>query len=100
MIDCSRNGVLKVSTVKFLCRKLALVGYCQLMLYTEDTYQIESEPLFGYLRGGYSQAELKEIDDYAFALGIEIVPCSELTLGELPCSSFPAEILCASQSKR
>lgn len=27
MIDCSRNGVLKVSSTKFLCRKLALMGY-------------------------------------------------------------------------
>lgn len=27
MIDCSRNGVLRVDSVKFLCRKLALMGY-------------------------------------------------------------------------
>lgn len=27
MIDCSRNGVLGVSSVKFLCRSLALMGY-------------------------------------------------------------------------
>lgn len=27
MIDCSRNGVLLVDSVKFLCRKLALMGY-------------------------------------------------------------------------
>lgn len=27
MIDCSRNGVLLVKSVKFLCRKLALMGY-------------------------------------------------------------------------
>jgi hypothetical protein len=27
MIDCSRNGVLLVDSVRFLCRKLALMGY-------------------------------------------------------------------------
>jgi hypothetical protein len=27
MIDCSRNGVLLVDSVKFLCRKLAMMGY-------------------------------------------------------------------------
>lgn len=27
MIDCSRNGVMRVESVKFLCRKLALMGY-------------------------------------------------------------------------
>jgi hexosaminidase len=46
-------------------------------LYTEDTYQIPDEPFFGYLRGAYTEAELREIDDYAYALGIEVVPCSE-----------------------
>lgn len=82
MIDLSRNGVLTVSTVKYLCRKLALWGYNMLQLYTEDTYQIEGEPFFGYLRGGLSQQELREIDDYADALGIECVPCIQ-TLGHL-----------------
>lgn len=45
-------------------------------LYTEDTYKIDGEPFFGYLRGGYTQEHLKEIDDYAFNLGIEVIPCS------------------------
>lgn len=82
MIDVSRNGVLNLPSVRFLCRKLALWGYNMLQLYTEDTYQIEGEPFFGYLRGGYTQAELREIDDYAHALGIECVPCIQ-TLGHL-----------------
>lgn len=77
MIDCSRNGVLLVSSVKFLCRKLALMGYNMFQLYTEDTYKIDGEPFFGYLRGGYTQKELKEIDNYAFTLGIEVIPCSK-----------------------
>ncbi|CAO1626552.1 unnamed protein product [Parajaminaea phylloscopi] len=82
MIDVSRNGVLSLPAIKFLCRKLALCGYNHLQLYTEDTYKVEGEPFFGYLRGGYTQQELREVDDYAFALGIECVPCIQ-TLGHL-----------------
>ncbi|KAI8373055.1 glycoside hydrolase superfamily [Radiomyces spectabilis] len=53
-----------------------------LQLYTEDTYEVEGEPLFGYLRGRYTQRELCSIDDHAFDLGIEVVPCIQ-TLGHL-----------------
>ncbi len=52
------------------------------MLYTEDTYEIDGEPKFGYLRGKYSKAELKEIDAYAKAHGVELVPCIQ-TLAHL-----------------
>ncbi len=82
MVDCSRNAVMKVSSVKMLIDKLKLVGYNFLMLYTEDTYEIPDEPLFGYLRGRYSQEELKEIDEYAAQNGIEVIPCIQ-TLGHL-----------------
>ncbi|KAJ1730367.1 hypothetical protein LPJ72_004512 [Coemansia sp. Benny D160-2] len=82
MIDCSRNGVLAVDSVCAMLRQMALMGYNMLQLYTEDTYRVEGEPFFGYLRGGYSQAELRAIDDYADALGIEVVPCIQ-TLGHL-----------------
>jgi N-acetyl-beta-hexosaminidase len=52
------------------------------MLYTEDTYEIEGEPYFGYLRGRYSHDELKEIDCYAASKGIELIPCIQ-TLAHL-----------------
>lgn len=82
MLDCSRNMVMKVEHVKLWLRKLALSGYNQLMLYTEETYELEDEPFFGYLRGAYSLDEIKEIDDYAAKLGIEVVGCIQ-TLGHL-----------------
>lgn len=82
MIDCSRNGVLLPSAVKFLLRQLALMGTNVLQLYCEDTYEIDGEPFFGYFRGPYTEAELREIDDYAFSLGIEIIACIQ-TLGHL-----------------
>ncbi|KAJ1988950.1 hypothetical protein EDC05_004992 [Coemansia umbellata] len=82
MIDCSRNGVLSVKNVCAMLRNMALMGYNMLQLYTEDTYRVPGEPFFGYLRGGYTQEELKTIDDYAFNMGIEVVPCIQ-TLGHL-----------------
>jgi len=82
MLDVSRNAVPKVETVKFLLIRLALMGINSLMLYTEDTYEIPGEPFFGYLRGAYTQSELRQIDDFADILGIEVVPCIQ-TLGHL-----------------
>ncbi|MBQ8351054.1 MAG: beta-N-acetylhexosaminidase [Clostridia bacterium] len=82
MIDCSRNAVLTVENTKRLLRMLALMGYNMLQLYTEDTYEIDGEPYFGYLRGRYSKAELKELDAYAAELGIELMPCMQ-TLAHL-----------------
>lgn len=82
MVDCSRNAVLHMENLKRLVRVLALMGYNHLMLYTEDTYEIEGEPYFGYQRGRYTNAEMKEIDAYAKALGIEIIPCIQ-TLAHL-----------------
>ncbi|CEQ43103.1 SPOSA6832_04994, partial [Sporobolomyces salmonicolor] len=74
MIDCSRNGVLRVDSVKCLLRNMAMMGSNMLQLYCEDTYQIPGEPFFGYFRGPYTEAELREIDDYAFALSVSSFP--------------------------
>jgi hypothetical protein len=74
MFDLSRNGVLTLNSFKFLLRKMALMGLNNVMLYMEDTYEIEGEAYFGYMRGRYSAAELKEIDDYADQFGIEAFP--------------------------
>ena len=82
MLDMSRNMVLNVKTVKMFLRKTALMGMNAFMLYTEDTYEIENRPYFGYLRGRYTKEEIKEIDSYAASLGIELVPCIQV-LGHL-----------------
>ena len=82
MIDCSRNGVLKPDTLKALMRRCALMGINTFILYTEDTYEVPGEPFFGYLRGRYTQEELRDLDDYADALGIEMF-LSIQTLGHL-----------------
>ena len=82
MIDCSRNGVLNVSYAKEMIEQLAIIGQNVFMLYMEDTYKLESEKYFGYLRGAYTKEELKEIDDYAHLFGIELIPCIQ-TLAHL-----------------
>ena len=75
MLDMSRNGVMTVDAVKRFLRVMNKMGYNCLELYTEDTYEIEGEPFFGYLRGRYTATEIKEIDAYAKSLGIELIPC-------------------------
>ena len=82
MLDCSRNGVLKPESVKRYIDILSCLGYNCLMLYTEDTYEVDNQPYFGYLRGRYSQAELKALDAYAASKGIELIPCIQ-TLAHL-----------------
>lgn len=82
MIDCSRNAVLTVETAKDILRKMARMGLNCAMLYTEETYELEEYPYFGYMRGAYTKAELRELDQYALALGIELIPCIQ-TLGHL-----------------
>ncbi len=82
MIDTSRNPVATVDTVKFMLRKMALMGMNTCMLYTEDTYEIEGRPYFGHLRGRYTKEEIKELDAYAAMLGIELIPCIQ-ALGHL-----------------
>ncbi|MGG1634251.1 beta-N-acetylhexosaminidase [Paenibacillus sp. FSL K6-3182] len=74
MFDLSRNAVLTLDGFKSMLNKMALMGMSTVMLYMEDTYEIEGEPYFGYMRGRYTQAELKEIDDYADLFGIEAFP--------------------------
>merc|ERR1711871_390616 len=82
LLDVSRNAVLKVDTIKFLLRHMALSGVNQLFLYLEDTYELMGEPFFGYMRGRYSWPQLNAIDVYARNMGIEVVPTIQ-TLGHL-----------------
>ena len=74
LLDCSRGAVVKVEKVKEWIATLACFGYNRLLLYTEDTYEIESERYFGYKRGRYSMEEMSEIAAFAADFGVEIVP--------------------------
>lgn len=74
MVDCSRNAVMTVEQLKHFITVISKMGYNQVHLYMEDTYEVNDEAFFGYLRGKYSKEELKELDDFAYGLGVELVP--------------------------
>ncbi len=82
MIDVSRGAVLTNDAVRRAIDTLACLGMNMLMLYTEDTYEVPEYPRLGYLRGRYSQADLRALDAYAASLGVELVPCIQ-TLGHM-----------------
>lgn len=82
MLDMSRHRVLTVEGVKRYLQKIQKLGLNMLMLYTEDLFEVEEYPQFGYLRGRYSISELQELDAYAKDLGIELIPCIQ-TFGHL-----------------
>jgi len=82
MIDLSRNAVMSISGLKRFLTVLKKMGYNTVFLYTEDTYEVEGEPYFGYMRGRYSIAEMREIDEFCTSLGMEAIPCIQ-TLAHL-----------------
>lgn len=82
MVDCSRDACYtEEALIKFI-DVISRLGYTVLMLYTEDTYTLDGEPYFGYMRGRYSKEEWKRIDAYALSRGIELIPCVQ-TLAHL-----------------
>ena len=84
MLDCSRNAVPNLTFLKTFIDDISKMGYNSLMLYTEDTYKIEGEDYFGYLRGAFTAGEMKEINAYGKTKGIELIPCIQ-TLAHLGC---------------
>ena len=52
MPDCSRNAVMNVETMKKFISVLAKMGYNEVQLYVEDTYEVDGEEKFGYTNGG------------------------------------------------
>ncbi|MBQ8410076.1 MAG: beta-N-acetylhexosaminidase [Clostridia bacterium] len=82
MLDLSRNAVMTVDALKKFTKLLKRMGYNTLLLYMEDTYFMESDPYIGYLKGRYTPEELREIDEYAASLHMEVIPCIQ-TLAHL-----------------
>jgi hypothetical protein len=82
MFDLSRSAVYTKETVFGLLEAMACMGLDMLMLYTEDVYELEKYPDFGYLRGAYTEAEIREMDARARTFGIELIPCIQ-TLAHL-----------------
>ena len=80
-IDCSRNAVITVSAMKKFFDVIRSMGYNSAMIYTEDTFELDEYPEFGYMRGRYTKEELKEIVAYGEKIGIGR---SKKTAGLLP----------------
>ena len=82
MIDVSRGRVLSVDYLKGRFERMRRMGYNAVMLYTEDTFRLEGEPKWGYLRGGYTKDDVRALKAHADRLGLRLIPCIE-TLGHL-----------------
>ena len=82
MLDMSRNAVMKPSEVKNFAKILKSFGYNMIQLYTEDTYEVDGEPYFGYMRGRYTKEELSDIVSYCESIDVEVIPCIQ-TLAHL-----------------
>lgn len=82
LVDCSRNAVPTPAMLKQLLGQLCRMGYNTVQLYMEDVYEVEGYPYFGHGRGRYTREELRELDNYASCLGIELIPAIQ-TLAHL-----------------
>jgi hypothetical protein len=56
-------------------RFMALAGINGFMFYTEDTYDVPGEKMFGFLRGKLLIKELQKYDELGAKFGIELIPC-------------------------
>ena len=84
MFDVSQGGAaFNLKTMKKILCQLSLMGLNMAMIYCEDSYEVQNRPYFGYMRPRYSEADMKELDDYAYELGVEMIPCIQ-TLAHLP----------------
>ena len=73
LVECSSGVVPEVETVKRYLDILSRMGYDRLYLGMADAYKIKEEPYFNYKRGGYTTEDLREMDAYAKACGVELI---------------------------
>ena len=72
MLDCARNAVIRPAQAKKMIAVCALLGFNFFELYIEDCLEVDGEPYFGYMRGRFTQAEIKDLDAYAKLFGVEL----------------------------
>lgn len=88
MLDLTLNGVMTPKALARYFSKMALMGLNTAIV--KQLMEVDSQPFYGYLRGRYTAEEMRQIDDYAYSLGIEIIPGID-TLAHLECEiSWPA----------
>jgi hypothetical protein len=74
MLDISRNRVPTMAWLKELIDVLALLRYNELQLYTEHTFAYVEHKVVWEHASPMTAAEIREIDAYCSARGIELVP--------------------------
>lgn len=90
MLLCnSCNAVRTVEHYKEIVRNLALLGYNQMYVSTDNTFEVPDEPFVGYMRGRFTIRELIEIDEYAARFGIEAIHCFQTLAHQLPLLRWP-----------
>lgn len=82
MVDLSHGALMNVDSLKSCMRKMAMMGLNMFLFYREESYHVPEYEYFGYMRGRHTDDQIKELDDYAYALGIEIIPAIQC-LGHL-----------------
>ncbi len=76
LFDVSQgNAVIRVEGIKDYLKRMAMMGLNMMMLYSEDSYEVKNQPYVGYMRSQYTEDDLRECDDFAYELGIEMIPC-------------------------
>lgn len=83
LLCLSCGGVLNVPALKRFVDYASKMGYNCIELCLDDMIKIKEEPMYGFFGGGLSSEQLKEVDQYAFSKGIEIIPTIQ-TLAHLP----------------
>ncbi len=81
-LDCARNNVPKISSLKKFALNTTFMVFNHLQLYLEDCIELDGEGYFGYMRGRFKAAELKELNEFCDTIGVELTPCVQ-TLAHL-----------------
>jgi|LSQX01.1.fsa_nt_gb hypothetical protein len=83
MFDGSQaSSLMNIESCKKMMLILAGMGFNMMMLYCEDCFTVPGEAYWGNMRPRYTEEEFRTLDDYAYSLGIEMIPCIQ-TLGHL-----------------
>jgi hexosaminidase len=75
LLDLSRDRVPTLATLRELLRELASLKYNELQLYTEHTFAYPGHEQVWGLASPLTPEEVRQLDDWAEAEGIELVPC-------------------------
>lgn len=76
-VECSSGRIPSVKHLKEFASVIAKMGYNCIYLGTSDTLVLKDEPYFGYLRGGYTTEEIKDLDAFCKSVGIELCPATQ-----------------------